>query len=60
MAIAAFTLGLAGRIEEASVYKTRIRERVPNYTLKDYLAAFRYSPDAAAVFSAGAKKIGIA
>jgi DNA-binding SARP family transcriptional activator len=60
MAIAAFTLGLADRIEEANVYKARIHERVPNYALKDYLAAFRYSPDAAAVFSAGAKKIGIA
>jgi TolB-like protein/Tfp pilus assembly protein PilF len=60
MAIAAFTLGLAGRIDEANVYKARIHERVPNYALKDYLAAFRYSPDAAAVFAAGAKKIGIA
>ncbi len=60
MAIAAFTLGLAGRIEDANVYKARIHERVPNYALKDYLAAFRYSADAAAVFSAGAKKIGIA
>jgi len=59
MAIAAFTLGLAGRIEEAIGYKNRIHERVPNYKMADFLAAFRYSPDAAALFSQGAKKIGI-
>jgi DNA-binding SARP family transcriptional activator len=59
MAIAAFTLGLAGRNEEASAYKARIRERVPNYALADFLAAFRMSPDAEAVFTSGAKKIGI-
>jgi tetratricopeptide (TPR) repeat protein len=59
MAIAAFTLGLAGRIEEANGYKTRIRERVPKYGMADFLAAFRYSPDAAALFSQGANKIGI-
>ena len=50
MAIAAFTLGLAGRIEEANDYKTRIRERVPDYAMTDFLAAFRYSPDAEALF----------
>jgi DNA-binding SARP family transcriptional activator/Flp pilus assembly protein TadD len=50
MAIAAFSLGLAGRLEEAGHYKARIRERVPNYTLADFLAAFRYSPDAEALF----------
>ena len=60
MAIAAFTLGLAGRCDEANTYKARIRERVPNYALADFLAAFRMSPEATAVFSAGAKKIGIA
>jgi DNA-binding SARP family transcriptional activator/TolB-like protein len=59
MAIAAFTLGLAGRAEEANVYKARIRERVPDYTIKDFLGAFRYSDDAAALFARGAKSIGM-
>jgi TolB-like protein/Tfp pilus assembly protein PilF len=59
MTIAALTLELAGRSAEANTYKARIRERVPNYTLADFLGAFRMSPDAEAVFSAGAKKIGI-
>jgi TolB-like protein len=59
-AIAAFTLGLAGRIDEANGYAAKIRERVPGYSIADYLAAFRFSPDAAELFKHGAKKIGIA
>jgi tetratricopeptide (TPR) repeat protein len=59
MAIAALTLGLAGRNEEADVYKSRIRERVRDYALSDFLGAFRLSPDTAAVFTAAAKKVGI-
>ena len=53
------TLGLAGRIEEANAYKARIRERVPDYAMADFLAAFRFSPDAAAVFKQGGQRIGI-
>ena len=58
MAIAAFTLGLAGRLEEANTYKAKIRERVPDYAMADFLAAFRYSPDAAALFKQGGQRIG--
>ena len=59
MAIAAFTLGLADRIPEANEYAKKIRERVPNYAMADFLAAFRCSPDAAEMFKRGAKKIGV-
>jgi len=59
MAIAAMSLGLAGRLDEAHVYKAKVREKVPNYTLADYLAAFRHSPDAVAAFTRGAELIGI-
>jgi DNA-binding SARP family transcriptional activator/TolB-like protein/Tfp pilus assembly protein PilF len=59
MAIAAFSLGLAGRIDEADVYKARIRERVPNYSIAEFLAAFRYSPDAEALFRRAGARIGI-
>ena len=59
MAIAACTLGLAGRVEDANTYKARIRERVPDYAMADFLAAFRFSPDAAAVFKQGGQRIGI-
>jgi tetratricopeptide (TPR) repeat protein len=59
MAIAALTLGLAGRLEEANTYKEKIRERVPNYAMADFLAAFRYSPDAASLFRQAGARIGI-
>jgi DNA-binding SARP family transcriptional activator len=60
MAIAALTLGLAGRVSEANDYKKKILERVPNYSMADFLAAFRYSPDTVDMFRRAGKKIGIA
>ena len=59
MAIAALTLGLAGRIEEANAYKARIRERAPNYVLADFFSAFRYTDEATSLFSRGARLIGL-
>jgi len=59
MTIAALTLGLAGRLDEANAYKARIRERVPDYAMADFLAAFRYSPDTEAMFKQVGKKVGI-
>ncbi|HLA71993.1 MAG TPA: hypothetical protein VK624_10820 [Steroidobacteraceae bacterium] len=59
MAIAAMTLGLAGRLDEANAYRRKIAERVNNYTVADFLAAFRYSDDAASVFIRGARLIGM-
>jgi len=59
MTIAALTLGLAGRLEEANAYKARIRERVPDYSMTDFLAAFRCSPDTESLFKQAGKKVGI-
>jgi DNA-binding SARP family transcriptional activator/Flp pilus assembly protein TadD len=59
MAIAALTLGLADRVPEANDYARKIRERVPTYAMADFLAAFRFSPDAVAMFKRAGKKIGI-
>jgi len=59
MAIAAMTLGLAGRLDEANAYRKKVGERVDNYTVADFLAAFRYSDDAVAVFTRGARAIGM-
>jgi tetratricopeptide (TPR) repeat protein len=59
MAIAAITLGLAGRLDEAQVYRKKIGERADNYKLADFLTAFRCSEDAAAVFMRGAHTIGL-
>lgn len=59
IAIAAFALSLADRIPEANLYKKKIRERVPNYGMADFLNAFRLAPDGVEVFTRAAKKIGI-
>jgi DNA-binding SARP family transcriptional activator/TolB-like protein len=59
MAIAALSLGLAGRLDEANEYKAKIRERVPNYAMADFLAAFRFAPDDIATFRRGGQRIGI-
>ena len=44
---------------EANEYKKKIRERVPNYAMADFLAAFRLSPEAEALFKQAGKKVGI-
>jgi len=59
MAITAIALGLAGRTDEAADYTAKIRARVPNYKLTDFLGAFRCSPDAEALFTQGARKVGV-
>ncbi|HET7809418.1 MAG TPA: tetratricopeptide repeat protein [Steroidobacteraceae bacterium] len=59
MAIAALTLGLAGRFDEAETYKAKIRERVSSYSMADFLAAFRYSPEVATLFRNAGQRIGI-
>ncbi|HEU4591971.1 MAG TPA: tetratricopeptide repeat protein [Steroidobacteraceae bacterium] len=59
MAIAALSLGLAGRIDEANEYKAKIRERTSNYALADFLSAFRFSPEDAQRFRLGGQRIGI-
>ena len=59
MAIAAISLGLAGRLEEANEYKAKIRERVPNYAMADFLAAFRFGEDDVERFKKGGQRIGI-
>lgn len=58
LAIAAFCLALAGRMEEARLMMGTIRMRIPNYTIGDFLAAFRFSPDAASQFRHADRLIG--
>jgi DNA-binding SARP family transcriptional activator len=55
MAIAAYSLGLAGRRDEARAYITTIRRTVPDYRIDNFLTAMRFSPDGAALFSEGAR-----
>jgi tetratricopeptide (TPR) repeat protein len=58
VAIAAHCLALAGRVDDARMYTARIRSVVPNYGTDDFLTAFRFSPDAQALFRSCARKVG--
>jgi DNA-binding SARP family transcriptional activator/TolB-like protein/Tfp pilus assembly protein PilF len=58
LAIAAECLALAERKDEARRYVGRIRERLPAYSVEDFLRAFRFAPDVARLFRFGARSIG--
>lgn len=60
LAIAAFTLALAGSLDDARRLATAIRRTVPRYGIADFLAAFRFEPQAEALFREGARRIGMA
>ncbi len=59
-AIAALSLSLAGQLDEARVYVAKIRRKTPGYGIADYLRSFQYCPEAAALFTKGARRIGMA
>jgi DNA-binding SARP family transcriptional activator len=58
LAIAAECLALADRVEDARSFVARARDRVPDYTVEEFLRAFRFTPDAATLFREGARRIG--
>ena len=57
-AIAAGCLGAAGRIDEARAVVTSLRKSTPAYRVDDFLAAFRFGADGAALFRQQAATIG--
>ena len=57
LAIAAHCLALAERPDAARAIAAQIQRQVPGYSEADYLAAFRFSPDAEALMRRGAKVI---
>jgi tetratricopeptide (TPR) repeat protein len=57
LAIAAASLALSDRREEASRFVGRIRERLPAYSVEDFLRAFRFPREAEELFRKGARKI---
>src|SRR5205085_396285 len=58
LAIAAECLALANRRDEARTFVARIRERVPGYSVEDFLFAFRFAADVQKLLRRGAQKIG--
>lgn len=60
LAIAAFSLALAGSLDEARAHAAAIRRTLPAYRLADFLGAFQFDQQGAALFRKGAKRIGMA
>ena len=60
LAIAAFALSLAGARDEASRHAAAIRKLSPQYGSADFLGAFRYDAQGAALFAKGAQAVGMA
>ena len=59
LAIAAICLALAGRLDEAHGFTASIHRSLPQYRVDDFLAAFRFAPDAVALFRTGAQRTGL-
>jgi DNA-binding SARP family transcriptional activator len=58
-AIAAFSLALAGSMEEAESYAAGIRRANPAYTVADFFRAFRFDGQGIAEFRKAAKRLGM-
>ena len=58
LAIAAASLALANRTGEGRRFVARIRDRIPTYTIDDFLRAFRFDKTDEQMFRHGAKTIG--
>ncbi|HSD91078.1 MAG TPA: hypothetical protein VLB44_26330, partial [Kofleriaceae bacterium] len=58
LAIAAGCLALSNRRDEARMFVARIRERLPSYSVEDFLRAFQLDPDVAQLFRHGAREVG--
>jgi DNA-binding SARP family transcriptional activator/TolB-like protein len=58
LAIAAESLTLANRTDEARSFVARIRQRAPAYNVEDFLSAFRFGRDTEQMFRRCAGQIG--
>jgi tetratricopeptide (TPR) repeat protein len=58
LAIAAYSLALAGRLDEARSYVGTIHKTVPRYRVDDFLTAMQFETEDAALFRKAAKRIG--
>jgi DNA-binding SARP family transcriptional activator/Flp pilus assembly protein TadD len=58
LAIAAYTLALSGRLEEARSHLAAIRKTMPRYRVDDFLATMQLAPEGAKLFREAAKRLG--
>jgi tetratricopeptide (TPR) repeat protein len=59
LAIATHCLAAAGRLDEARAFAGALRRQRPGYDVENFLATFRFAPDAVALFRGGARRIGL-
>jgi tetratricopeptide (TPR) repeat protein len=59
LAIAAYSLSLAGSLDEARAYAAAVRRSLPGYSVEDFLHAFRFNGEDAALFRESAGRIGM-
>lgn len=58
-AIAAFSLALAGRPDEARIHAAAIRRALPHYRVADFLTAMQFAPEDQHLFRDAARRIGL-
>ena len=58
-AIAAYTLALAGSLDQARTYAAAARRTVPRYGISGFLLTFPFEPQGEALFRKGAKLVGM-
>src|SRR4029077_13591046 len=58
-AIAALSLSLAGRIDEARAWPASLRDMLPRYRVEDFLTAMRFDPAGESLFREAARRIGL-
>jgi len=58
-AIAAFTLALAGSLEQARSHAAAVRQTAPHYSLAEFLTTFPFEPEGEALFREGARRVGM-
>jgi DNA-binding SARP family transcriptional activator len=59
LALTAHCLALVGRLDEGRAFAASIRKALPHYSTDDFLDAYRFAPDVAALFREGGKRIGL-
>jgi len=60
LAIAAFSLALAGSLDDARIYAAAIHRTLPRYRVDDFFRAFQFDAHGEALFREGAKRVGMA
>jgi hypothetical protein len=58
-AIAAYSLALAGRLNEARAHMTAIHKTIARYDIDGFLAAFQFGSEIEAKFREGARRIAV-